>query len=96
MFQSILATTDLSGHAREAVLRAARIARDTGAALHIAHVLQMTAVDRLRHRLVDVPADLRTRLDNSVRFAFEELAQAISSAYGVTPALRSVEGELVP
>jgi nucleotide-binding universal stress UspA family protein len=96
MFRSILATTDLSGHAREATLRAARIARDTGAALHVVHVLQVAAIDKLRQRFSAAPADLHTRLENAARFALEELAQAVERDYGVTPALRCVEGELLP
>ena len=96
MFKSILATTDLSGHAREAALRAARIARDTGAALHIVHVVQAGVLDQLRQRFSSAPADLRSRLENAATFALEELAQAIARDFGVTPALRSVEGELVP
>jgi len=95
MFTSILATTDLSGHAREAVLRAARIARDTGAALHIVHVLHAAALDKVRHHLADPPADLHTRLENAAGFALEELGQAVAHDYGVTPTLRCVHGELM-
>lgn len=96
MITSILATTDLSGHAREAVLRAARIARDTGAALHVVHVLQVAPIDKLRHGLTDAPTDLRTRIEAAARFALEELAQAVQRDYGIAASLRCVEGELLP
>ena len=95
-FTSILAPTDLSGHAREAALRAARIARHTGASLHLVHVLQVSALDALRNRFAGAPADLRTRLENAARFGLEELAEAIRRAWGVEPALRCVEGDLLP
>ena len=49
--------------------RAARIARDTGAALHIVHVLQVAALDQVRHLLAGAPADLRTRLESAAGFA---------------------------
>jgi nucleotide-binding universal stress UspA family protein len=94
-FKSILAPTDLSGHAREAVLRAARIARDTGAALHLVHVLQIAALDALRNRLAAAPADLRARLDNAARFGLEELAETIRRDHGVEAALRCVDGDLL-
>lgn len=95
MFKSILATTDLSGHAREAVLRAGRIARDTGAALHIVHVLQLAALDRVLHHLSGPPAGLRTLVEDAARFALEELAHALARDYGVAPVLRCVEGDLL-
>ena len=94
-FASILATTDLSGHAREAVLRAGRIARDTGAALHLVHVQQVAALDQIRNLLGNAPADLRTRLENAARFGVEELADALARDYGVKPALRCAEGGLI-
>jgi len=95
-FNTILATTDLSGHAREAVLRAARIARDTGATLHVLHVLQVAGTDRIRSLLSDAPTDLRSRLENAARFGLEELADAVARDFGVQPVVRCVEGELVP
>ena len=94
-FTNILATTDLSAHAREAVLRAARIARETGAALHLVHVLQVAAIDQVRNRLGGAPADLRIRLENAARFALEELADTLAREHGVQAALRCVEGDLV-
>lgn len=92
--RNVLAATDLSGHAREGVLRAARIARDTGATLHLVHVLQVAAMDPLRNRLADAPFDLRARLEAAARFALEELADTVAREQGVQPALRCVEGDL--
>ncbi len=95
MFKTILAPTDLSGHARDAVFRAARIAQQSGAALHLVHVQEAGIVDRLRHLVSDPPADLRSRLDAAARFGMEELAHALQQELGVQPTLHFAEGELV-
>lgn len=94
-FTSILAATDLSRPAREAVLRAARIARDCGAVLHVVHVMQLGALDALRNRLGSAPADLPTRVENAARFGLQELAETIRRDYGLEAALRCVDGELL-
>ncbi|MDB5752419.1 MAG: universal stress protein [Ramlibacter sp.] len=94
-FTSILVATDLSDHARQAVLRAARIARVTGAALHLVHVQQVAALDQLRQLLAHAPADLRSRLEGAARFGLAALADTLARDHGVKPQLHCHEGDLI-
>ena len=75
--QSIVAATDLSAPSRHAADRAVRLARSSGAAMHLVHTLAATALDDLR-RWLGAAADPVPAVEAEAR---EQLhAQAIELA----------------
>lgn len=80
----LLAATDLSPPSRDAALRAALIARETGASLDLLHVAELGALDRLRGLLGgDAPADLEASAEAAARAFGDDLAGRAGSAPGV-------------
>ena len=79
--RTVLAATDLSAPARNAVLRAASIARHTGARLTLQHVVSIGALDALRQLFAAQPGDLRQRLLDEARDEVHELAAELCAAH---------------
>jgi nucleotide-binding universal stress UspA family protein len=82
--QRVLATTDLSAPARHAAERAALVAKDAGATLHVVHVISDPVLGSLR-RLLEGPQDdaelrLRGKIDRDVARLGEHLAQTLGVA----------------
>lgn len=73
----ILAATDLSAPARHTAQRAALLARDIGARLELAHVLEQGALDELRRRFGADGESLRERIRSQAREALAQLAADI-------------------
>ena len=93
--QRVLATTDLSAPARHAAERAALVAKDAGATLHLVHVISDPVIGRL-HRLLEGSSDdvefrLRAKIDRDVARLGEHLAQAM----GATVPAEVVTGPLI-
>lgn len=81
--RTLLAASDLSAHARHAVVRAALLARDVGARLAIAHVVSSGGLDALRHLFDAGTGDIGERLLDEVRGEVRELAEEIGSRFQV-------------
>lgn len=79
--RTVLAATDLSAPARNAVLRAASIARHTGARLTLQHVVSIGALDALRQLFAAQPGDLRQRLLDEARDEVRNLAAELCAAH---------------
>lgn len=79
--RTVLAATDLSAPARNAVLRAASIARHTGAQLTLQHVVSIGALDALRQLFAAQPGDLRQRLLDEARDEVRNLAAELCAAH---------------
>lgn len=80
--RTLLAASDLSAFARHAAARAAIVARELGARLSIAHVVNGSGLNSLRH-LVDVgTGDVAERLLDEVRGEVRELVDEIGQRYG--------------
>ncbi len=97
---SILAPTDLSALARHAVVRAALLAAELGARLSLQHVVNVGALDTLRH-LIDAGCRPACSRSCSTRCAARSsaLAAEMHRRHGVTPELHlavgGVLGEIV-
>ena len=72
----VLAATDLSTPARRAALRAARVARATGAALTLQHTISRPALDELRH-WVGLHAPAEAALREAARRELRALADTL-------------------
>lgn len=79
--RTILAATDLSGPARNAVVRAASIAQHTGAQLTLQHVVSSGALDSLRHLFAAQPDDLQQRLLDEARDEVHALAAELCAPH---------------
>lgn len=58
----LLAATDLSSLARHAAERAALVAKETGAALDLCHVVTLAPVEKLRRLVAEIPAELEQEM----------------------------------
>ena len=77
----ILAPTDFSGPSRHAVERAARLAREHGARLHLLHVVHAGALERLR-ALLGADAAVEPELILDANRQLEALAADLGGAHG--------------
>lgn len=92
---TLLAETDLSALARHAALRAAMIASETGARLHLQHVVNLGALDMLRHLLDSNERGIEQRLLDGVRGELEALAAELVEKWQVAPELRLSTGSVL-
>lgn len=96
--RTLVAATDLSALARHAVARAARISAETGARLSLQHVVNVGALDALRHLLDTDSGDLQQRLLDEVRDEVHALAAEMTQRHGISPDVQlvvgSVQGEI--
>lgn len=89
---SILAATDLSAPARQAALRAARLARETGAALTLCHALAQAPLQELRQWLGAPAAD---ELAARARAELQALAQETQAERHGPVQIRLDEGAVI-
>jgi nucleotide-binding universal stress UspA family protein len=75
----ILATTDFSAHSRHAAERAARLAHEIGAALHLVHVLPGSLLEDLRRWLGPDQTPV-AQLEADARRELEQLAVELGAA----------------
>lgn len=90
-FTSLLVATDFSVDGNNAVRRAALLAHEHGARLHILHVVKATGCKPLRdwfHPTLDI--DLRTA---QARGALQRVAVEITGAYDVAPTIEVLVGD---
>lgn len=79
----LLAATDLSAPARRAAERAARLAKESGAALDLVHVANLGPLENFQRLVGDVPADLEQRMLDAARREIHELAAALRQEHGL-------------
>lgn len=91
----ILAATDLSAPARHAVQRAAYVSKDTDAALHVLHVVNLPPLDRLRQLMGGTPAGMEQRVIEAARQKLHSLLGEIRQRPGVSADARAVAGGLL-
>lgn len=91
-FQSILAATDFSADGNNAVRRAALLAHEYGARLHILHVLKADGCKPLREWFSSPTIDIDLKAAQA-RSALRRLAVQISGAYDVAATVAVEVGE---
>lgn len=90
-FKSLLVATDFSIDGNNAVRRAALLAHERGARLHILHVVKAAGCKALRDWFSPtLDVDLRTA---QARGALQRVAVEITGAYDVTPAIEVLVGD---
>ena len=91
----LLVATDLSDPARHAAVRAAMIARETGASLDLVHVVSLGPLEKLRRLVAEIPVELEQRILDASREEVGELAAALLRQYGVSSGVHVVSGPLL-
>ncbi len=91
----LLVATDLSDPARHAAVRAAMIARETGASLDLVHVASLSPLEKLRRLVAEIPVELEQRILDSTRNEVCELAAALLQQYGVSSGVHVVSGPML-
>lgn len=93
----LLAATDLSPPSRDAALRAALIARETGASLDLLHVAELGALERLRGLLGgDAPADLEAAAEAEARARARAFGDDLAGRAGSAPGVQVRVGAALP
>ena len=92
---TLLAATDLSAPSRDAALRAAMLARQTGAKLELLHVMESSALNELPRLFGEGGDDLQDRLRLQAREALSQLAAEISAPLGVSAGQHLLEGAVL-
>lgn len=92
---TLLAATDLSAPSRHAALRAAMLARETGARLELLHVLESSALSELQQLFGEDGAALQERLRAQAREALAQLAADIGEPQGVSAGQHLIEGAVL-
>ena len=90
----ILAASDLSPAARNAVVRATALARHGGARLTLQHVVGSGALEHLRQLFASAPADLQARLLDEARSELQDLATELCAAHLAATDLRLSSGKV--
>lgn len=96
VFRQLLAATDFSEPATQAVERAALIARELGASLELIHVANLGLLTHFQQLVADVPADLEKRLLNALQDELGEQADRLQGKYAISVHTRVAAGPLVP
>lgn len=92
---SLLVATDLSAPSRHAAQRAAMLARQTGARLVLAHVLERRALAELLHLFDDDGQAVQEQIRAQAREALSLLAAEIGEPLGVSAGQHLLEGEVM-
>ncbi|MDP1708072.1 MAG: universal stress protein [Gammaproteobacteria bacterium] len=92
---TLLAATDLSAPSRHAALRAALLARETGARLELLHVLESSALHELQRLFGEGGAALQERLRTQAREALAQLAADVGEPLGLSAGQHLVEGAVL-
>jgi len=79
----ILVATDFSPHASRAVNRAARLAQEHRATLHLLHVMDKLLLQMFAGSIDEHPLVTEQRLLDSARSRLKELANRLASSFGV-------------
>lgn len=93
--KSILAATDFSAPARHAAERAALLAGELGATLDLIHVAAPAPMEKLRHLLGELPAEIEQRLIGASRDELQQLAATLHERHGVSAGCQVAYGPLI-
>ena len=91
----LLVATDLSELARHAAVRAAMIARETGASLDLVHVVNLSPLEKLQRLVTEIPVELEQRILDATQEEVRELAAALLHQYEVSSGVHVVSGPLL-
>lgn len=91
----ILAATDFSAPARHAAERAALLARNVGAGLDLIHVATPAPMEKLRHLLGELPAEIEQRLVDASRDELRQLAATLQEHHGIAAGCQVAYGPLI-
>ncbi|HRP27572.1 MAG TPA: universal stress protein [Burkholderiaceae bacterium] len=91
--KNILVATDLSGPAQQAADRAARLARMSGSALRLVHVLGAGVAAQLQS-LIGLGSELETRLVEATRQELQTLAERLAAEYAVQADAALLQGSV--
>jgi nucleotide-binding universal stress UspA family protein len=92
---TLLAATDFSDPSRDAALRAAMLARQTGAKLELLHVMESSALNELRRLIGEDGEALQKRLRLQAQGTLSQLAAEISDPLGVRCGEHLLEGAVL-
>jgi nucleotide-binding universal stress UspA family protein len=81
--RAILAATDLSGPARNAARRAAALAREHSAELHVLHVEETSRLAAARRLLADLSEQMEGGMADAERLARDALARALRDEFSI-------------
>lgn len=91
----LLALTDFSAPARHAAERAAMVAKETGAALDLLHVMNSGLFERLQQLGGGLSTEVEERLLDTSREALQHLAETLMRHRDVTPGIHVAKGTLL-
>lgn len=92
--KTLLAATDFSEDARQAVLRAAFLAKEQGAQLELLHVMSESSFSHLRE-LFNLSGDVDAKLIDDAKSMLGELAEDVAKKTGVAVVPRVQVGHVV-
>jgi nucleotide-binding universal stress UspA family protein len=93
--KNILAATDFSAPARHAAERAALLAGNVGAGLDLIHVATPAPMEKLRHLLGDLPAEIEQRLIDASHDELRQLAAMLQEHHGIAAGCQVAYGPLI-
>jgi nucleotide-binding universal stress UspA family protein len=93
--ERVLATTDLSAPARHAAERAALVAKDSGAALRLVHVISDPILGDLRRLLEGSPDGVERRLRGKIERDIGRLGEHLALTLGAAVPAEVVTGPLI-
>jgi nucleotide-binding universal stress UspA family protein len=91
---SILTATDFSSGARDAAMRAARLAAACGAELNVLHVVSQGALQQLRELVGMQAAAVEEQVMREARMDLERFSAELETVYGRTPGVKLMEGSV--
>lgn len=93
--RQLLALTDFSASARHAAERAALLAKETGAALDLLHVIATGPMEQLQRLSGGLPAGVEEGLIDAARGELQHLAELLVRHRGVAPGIHVAQGALL-
>lgn len=92
---TLLAATDLSAPSRHAAMRAALLAKQTGARLELVHVLEKNSLDELRRLFGGDGAALQEKIRAQAGESLSQLASDVGTPAGISVACSVQEGSVL-
>ena len=94
-FSNILAATDFSGPAHHAMVRAARISKETGAVLTLLHVSEPPSIEVFKQLWSTQPTFSEQEAVEAARTRLDELAASLFEQYQISTRTRVVTGSFL-
>lgn len=93
--RTLLVATDFSAPARHAVMRAALLAKTSGARLELLHVLHGNALHQLRQILGQQANAVLAKLETNAREKLTQIAAGLAEQVGITPRVHLAVGPVL-